>query len=141
VATQNTTSKEVSEYTILPWLKQGGYKVEAQAYVGNTPNGRKHRVNALAVTSDNREILVSFKWQQMRGITEEKIPYEVIKLIYSIENSEGRFDKAYLVLAGDGWTLKDWYLSGELAKYITKSHLVDIVSLDKFMSLANKKKL
>lgn len=140
---QNTTTGAVAEYTILPYLKRNGYKVETQAYVGTNPNGREYRVDALSVTPDNKEILVSlkWKWRQVSGIVEEKIPYEVITLIRLIENSEGRFNKAYLVLVGDGWTLKDWYISGKLKDYVMKSHLVDIISLDTFISWANRKKL
>jgi hypothetical protein len=141
LATRNTTTGATLEELILSPLRRNGYQVGSQVYVGNTPNGRRHRVDALAVSPEGKDILISVKWQQVSGTAEEKIPYEVIKLIYSIENSEGRFDKAYLVLAGNGWTLRDWYLSGELKKYITKSHLVDIVNLDGFITLANKKKL
>ena len=139
--TRNTSTGAILESTILPSLERNGYQVSSQVYVGPKPNGKRHIVDALAVSPKGKDILISVKWQQVGGTAEEKIPYEVIKLIYSIENSDGRFDKAYLVLAGEGWTLKQWYFSGALKEYINKSHLVDIISLDKFITLANTKKL
>jgi len=49
--------------------------------------------------------------------------------------------QAYLVLGGDGWTLRDFYLNGGLEKYLRYVDLVKIVSLETFVSLANQGKL
>jgi hypothetical protein len=141
VSSRNTSTGAVLEDTILPCLKRNGYQSKSQVFVGYKPNGKLHRVDVLATNPKQEEILVSLKWQQVGGTAEEKLPFEVIKLIYSIKNSEGRFDRAYIVVGGGGWSLKEWYLSGALKEYLEYDGLVEIVSLDDFITLANKKKL
>jgi hypothetical protein len=90
---------------------------------GTRPNGGKHYVDVVA-RKDGRNILVSLKWQQVGGTAEPKIPFEIICLAEAIaqsakaEKQEDRYGKAVLVLGGDGWTLKEWYLSGELKKHL-----------------------
>lgn len=138
---RNTSTGAVLEDTILPCLKRNGYQSRSQVLVGYKPNGKQHRIDVLAINPKQEEILISLKWQQVGGTAEEKLPYEVIKLVYSIKNSEGRFDRAYIVIGGGGWTLKEWYLSGALKEYLEYEDLVEIVSLDEFITLANRKKL
>ena len=55
-------------------------------------------------------ILVSLKWQQTGGTAEQKVPFEVMCLADAVRAGHGQ--AAYLVLGGDGWTLRDYYTSG-----------------------------
>lgn len=63
--------------------------------------------------------IVSFKYQQVKGTAEQKIPFEVIKLAHCLKHSTA-IDFAFLVLGGNGWTnsLFEFYTQGRLADYI-----------------------
>ena|SRR5947207_181577 len=94
---------------------------------------------ALSPTANDRKILVSLKWQQVAGTAEQKIPFEVICLAEALESEE--YEKAYVVLGGEGWTLRQFYTSGGLANYLRGADRVDIVTLERFVALANSTQL
>lgn len=50
----------------------------------------------------------------------------------------GRFVGAYLVLGGDGWTLRDFYTTGGLEDHLTHADLVQILTLEAFVGIANR---
>ncbi len=127
------------EAIILPALARNGYEYETQVNVGLKPHGGKHVIDVLANTP-TKSVLISLKWQQSSGSTEQKIPYELICLQHAIDAHQSAFEKAYLVLGGDGWSKKEFYISGGLEPYL-KTKSVDIVSLDGFLSKINKKAL
>lgn len=137
---RDTRTGGVLESTIIPCLKRNGYLVSSQQIVGLKPNGRKHRIDAVVDRKNGTKVLVSLKWQQTGGTAEEKVPFEVIKLIYTLNNDK-QYDSAYLVLGGDAWTLKEWYLHGNLEYYVPESSLVKIVTLEQFITICNKKQL
>jgi len=122
---------------VLPSLRRGGYQVTTQARIGPRPSGRQHIVDALA-EKEGRRYLISLKWQQVSGTAEQKVPFELICLIHAMRSSEGEYQMAYLVLGGDGWTLRDFYTSGGLAEYTRHTEYVQIVTLEQFVALANK---
>jgi hypothetical protein len=122
----------------LPALDRGGYQYETQAIVGLRCGGGTHRVDAVARRAAD-VILVSLKWQQTGGTAEQKVPFEVMCLADAIRG--GKADRAYLVLGGDGWTLRDYYTSGQLSEHLRHSALVRIVTLEAFIRLANNKEL
>lgn len=137
---RNTTTGAVLEAMILPALKSGGYTYDAQAMVGVRIGGRRHVVDVLA-RKDGREFLVSLKWQQVSGTAEQKIPFEVICLAEAVLQSGERFAKAYLVLGGEGWTLRDFYTKGGLERHLEYADTVDILTLEGFVAKANQGKL
>ena len=51
------------------------------------------------------------------------------------------FVKAYLVLGGEGWTLRDFYVSGDLRKHLLHADKVEIVTLESFVARANNGEL
>ena len=53
----------------------------------------------------------------------------------------GEYDKAYLVLGGDGWTLRDFYVSGGLREHLVHGELVHVMTLESFVGAANQGKL
>lgn len=140
---RDTSTGRILEQIVLPALRGNGYKFAIQQMIGASISGGRHFVDVLVELPNGREILVSMKWQQVSGTAEEKVPFEVLKLIHAIKNSNGRFQQAYLVLGGEGWKapLKAFYLSGDLSDYILDSNLVRIVSLETFISLTNRKAL
>ncbi|MGL4608938.1 MAG: hypothetical protein ACRDBG_26280 [Waterburya sp.] len=126
--------------TIIPCLENNGYQPKSHVTVGPKPNGDMYKIDILAVDPKHQKVLVSFKSHRLDRELEETLPYEIIKLIHTIKHSKSKFKCAYIVDCS-GWTLKEWYLSGALKEYLEYDGLVEIVSLDEFITLANKKKL
>lgn len=87
-------------------------------------SGHSHRID---IRLDDGT-LISCKYQDNKsgGTAEEKIPFEIIKLQNAIEDSNGLFKSAIIVLGGDGWRLKDWYLSTEFREYMDKCGWKDV---------------
>src|ERR1700674_4011687 len=135
---RNTTTGGVLEAMILPALKRGGYTYLIQQQIGERFGGGKHFVDVVA-EKDCSKYLVSLKWQQVSGTAEQKVPFEVICLAQAIR--EGGFAKAYLVLGGEGWKLRNFYVGGGLKDYLVNADKVDILTLEGFVAKANQGKL
>jgi len=125
----------VLERMIIPALDAGGYGYSVRVNVGSRLGQGIHFVDVVA-TKEERRLLISLKWQQVSGTAEQKIPYEVICLAATLE--EKRHDKAYLVLGGEGWKLRSFYVSGALSKYVRGIENVEIVTLENFVAKANR---
>jgi len=125
----------VLEAMIAPALRLGGYEFRKQVLLGSRPGGRKHNVDAVA-SRDGKKIVISLKWQQVSGTAEQKVPFEVICLSELVLNHS--CDKAYLVLGGEGWTLRDYFVNGGLSSHLVHANTVAIVTLEKFIGLANR---
>lgn len=136
---RNTRTGGVLERMVLPALDQGGYTYKTQVEVGQRLGTGLHLVDAVVQKADARPFLVSVKWQQVSGTAEQKVPFEIICLIEIIES--GMYDKAYLVLGGEGWRLRDAYVAGVLKQRIVNSEKVHIVTLESFVGRANQGKL
>jgi hypothetical protein len=91
-----------------------GYGKRRQSKVGTTPGGSAHVVDweIWELNDHNKRALVSCKYQDAGGTAEEKIPYEVIKLVKAMTD-DPRYQFAWLVMGGDGWTpgLLNYYLT------------------------------
>lgn len=122
----------------MPALAHGGYACETQVAIGTRCGGRVHKVDAIA-TKDGRRALVSLKWQQTGGTAEQKVPFEVMCLADAVK--AGHADRAYLVLGGDGWTLRDYFTSGRLGDHLVHAALVRVVTLEAFARIANNGEL
>jgi hypothetical protein len=128
----------VLEQMVLPALDQGGYSYKTQVNLGQRLGLGKHMVDAV-VEKGGKQILLSVKWQQVSGTAEQKVPFEIICLVEALE--AGHFEKAYVVLGGDGWTLRDFYAGGGLKKYLVNSEKVEVLKLEAFVARANQGKL
>ena len=84
---RNTKTGQVLEKMVLPSLKEGGYLFKEQANIGEKPNGRAHKVDVL-IKDEEKNILLSLKWQQTNGTAEQKVPFEIINLLYAFENHD-----------------------------------------------------
>ncbi len=135
---RNTNTGGVLEAMILPALAHNGFAYRQQVKIGHRHGGRVHKVDAVA-TKGADTILVSLKWQQTGGTAEQKVPFEVMCLAQAV--IDGLATKAYLVLGGDGWTLRDYFVSGKLAEHLTHAHRVRVVTLEAFIRLANNDQL
>jgi hypothetical protein len=135
---RDTRTGDVLERMVLPALELGGYQCKRRVNIGKRFGARKHFVDAIA-EKDGVKTLISLKWQQVSGTAEQKIPFEVMCLAEAVE--VGDFLKAYVVLGGDGWTLRDLYTRGVLDKYLRNVGSVHIVTLERFIAIANQGKL
>lgn len=133
-----TSTGGVLEAMVLPALKLGGYTCQTQAVVGIRPGGRKQKLDVLAERAGER-FMISMKWQQTSGTAEQKVPFEVMCLADGVRG--GLATRAYLVLGGDGWTLRDYFTSGALKEHLVHSAHVQVVTLEAFVRLANGGKL
>jgi hypothetical protein len=125
---------------ILPSLEKGGYTHQTQVNIGTRIGGGRHMADVVA-NKDGEDIIVSLKWQQTSGTAEQKVPFEAICLIGAVEDQANNAKKAYLVLGGAGWKLRDFYTGGGLDKYINQTELIQIVTLEEFVAIANNSSL
>lgn len=138
---RNTNTGGVLEAMIVHALKRGGYSHSNQETIGIRLGGKgRHKVDTVA-EKDGVKILVSMKWQQTGGTAEQKVPYEVMCLAEAIEDNKGKYSHAFVVLGGDGWKLRDFYVSGGLSKYMKNTDKVKVLTLEQFVAEANKGKL
>jgi hypothetical protein len=115
-----------------------GYKCLSQTLIGKRLGGGSHKVDCIA-SNDRETILVSLKCQQSGGTAEQKVPFEVMCLAQAV--NEKAAHKAYVVLGGDGWKLRDYYTSGKLSEHLIHAGLVNVVTLEAFVRLANNGQL
>ena len=128
------------EQMTLPALEMGGYEITQGVSIGTRFGVAMHKIDVLAKDRKNQLHLVSLKWQQTGGTAEQKIPFEVISLI-DVLTQDNRFFAAHLVLGGNGWKYKDFYVNGGLNPFIKNAKLVRIYLLEEFVSLANQGQL
>ena len=134
----NTRTGGVLEAMILPALDRGKYLHQAQVAIGERLGCGRHVVDAVA-EKDGLQVLVSVKWQQVAGTTEQKVPFEVICLLDAVQN--GPYVKAYLVLGGEGWKLREFYVEGGLNRFLQSAEHVEIMTLEGFVARANQGQL
>jgi len=125
---------------IIPSLNLGGYQTQAQINIGLRVTGKRHIVDVIAQDTQQRQYLVSLKWQQVSGTAEQKVPFEVICLVDAIKRSQSIYRHGYLVLGGDRWTLRDFYIQN-LEIYLPHRQYVTILTLEAFVAKANRGQL
>jgi hypothetical protein len=108
VARDTTTGSAfegVIEAAIKRSCEKNNMKANAQVNVGDKPGGGKHRIDWELVDKNDENVrgLVSCKTQSTSGTAEEKIAYEVIKLLYSMK-IDSRYQHGWIVLGGTGWS-------------------------------------
>ena len=128
------------ERMLLPALEMGEYQVQQEVSIGKRFGVAEHKIDILAKDTNNRQHLISVKWQQTGGTAERMVPFEIISLVDTLTR-DNQFSAAHLVLGGDGWKYKDFYIDGGLNPFIKNANLVKIYSLEQFVSLANQGKL
>lgn len=137
---RDTSTGRVLEEMILPALHRGGYSYQTQVEIGDRLGAGRHRVDVVA-RAGHDEIPVSLKWQQVSGTAEQKVPYEIICLADAVRESMGRFRKAYLVLGGGGWKLRECFVDGALNEYLRHCETVQVMTLEDFVAKANSGEL
>jgi hypothetical protein len=138
---RDTGTGKILEAMIIPALIGGNYLFREQYHVGERFGGGRHFVDVMAENRSGKKYLISLKWQQVSGTAEQKVPFEAICLADAILSGGEEFAKAYLVLGGEGWKLRDFYIKGGLQKHLTYSKLVTITTLESFVAKANRGEL
>jgi len=137
-ARRNTRTGGVLERMVLPALEHGGYTCQIQVNIGRRLGIGHHFVDVVA-EKNGRKVLISMKWQQVAGTAEQKVPFEIMCLLEALE--AGEYAKAFLVLGGEGWSLRDFYIGEGLKKYLSYAEKVEILTLESFVGRANSSKL
>ncbi len=97
--------EKLIEIAIKRSCDQNNLTALSQVTVGEKPGGGKHRVDWEIFYTDNPNIrgLISCKIQNTSGTAEEKIVYEVIKLLHTM-NDDPRYIHSWIVMGGTGWS-------------------------------------
>lgn len=132
---RKTTTGLVFEQSVALALQHGGFHTAFQQHVGARLGGGKHMVDIVA-TKGTQKILVSLKWQQTSGTAEQKVPYEFLCLASALQQ-DPTMTGAYLVLGGNGWTKRDFFVD-DLASMIAGTHNVHVIEGNDFIAEANK---
>jgi len=107
-----------------------------QVTVGEKPGGGDHRVDweIFKISDPSVRGLISCKYQGTSGTTEEKIAYEVIKLLHTMK-LDPRYRRAWIIMGGDGWSpsIKN-FLNGHIQEWIPDmNNKVDILTTDQLI--------
>jgi hypothetical protein len=137
---RDTRTGGVMEAMVLPALERGGYEYFKQVDIGERLGGGKHMVDLVAYDEGGRGFLVSLKWQQSSGTAEQKVPFEAMCLIDAVLKEPDRYEKAYLVLGGPAWTLREFYTS-KLLPFLRHEDKLAILNLEMFVARANRGEL
>ncbi len=97
--------ESIIEACIKRSCEKNDLKAVGQAFVGIKPGGGKHRVDweIIDKNNDDNRGLVSCKYQGTSGTAEEKMAYEVIKLLHAM-NTDSRYKKSWIIMGGEGWS-------------------------------------
>lgn len=141
MAQRDTTTGSNYESIIEMCIKRSCDKNElvalSQTNVGNKPGGGKHRVDWELYRQNDPSIraLISCKYQGTSGTAEEKIAYEVIKLLYAMK-MDARYKKSWIIMGGQGWSsgMRE-FVNIHLEEWIPQMKgKVDILTTDELIS-------
>jgi hypothetical protein len=141
MASRDTTTGSNYEAIIEICIKRSCEKNQLtavpQATVGDKPGGGKHRVDWEIYRNGDPEFrgLISCKFQGTSGTAEEKIAYEVIKLLHTMK-LDPRYKKSWIIMGGDGWSVgMRSFVLNHLTEWIpSMSQKVEILTTDQLLT-------
>lgn len=103
--TSGSNYEEIIELCIKRSCAKNGLEARSQSIVGDKPGGGRHRIDweIFKIDNPNQRGLISCKFQATSGTAEEKIAYEVIKLLHAMR-TDTRYRKAWIIMGGEGWS-------------------------------------
>lgn len=124
MASRDTTTgsnyEAIIEMCIKRSCEKNNLEATSQTNVGIKPGGGKHRVDweIIDKTNPNSRGLISCKFQGTPGTAEEKIAYEVIKLLHAMK-LDSRYKKSWIIMGGEGWSpsMRE-FIKNHLAEWI-----------------------
>ena len=109
MGSRDTTTGSAYEEIVKSCIERASIKnnfsARRQVSVGNKPGGGIHKVDWELEDNLDPDVrgMVSCKFQKVGGSAEEKIAYEVIKLLHTMK-VDPRYVHSWIVLGGDGWS-------------------------------------
>ncbi len=133
--------KSIVHRCLVQISRQNKFEVHRSVSIGTKPNGLANRIDFVVegAGKDSPKFIFSCKTQSVSGSAEEKIPYEIIRLLHTMK-LDSTIRHGYLVLGGVGWnpTLLNFYLR-ELVEFIPDmDKQISILTTDDVMSLKLK---
>jgi hypothetical protein len=132
------TFEDIVELCISRSCAKNDLERKAQSSVGEKIGGGKHIVDweIWELNNPDRRALISAKVQNTGGSAEEKIPYEILKLLHAMDN-DSRFKFAWLILGGAGWSpgLLNYYRNSLIREIPAMVGRVKILRTDELISL------
>jgi hypothetical protein len=118
--TTGSNYEAIIEMCIRRSCEKNGLEAISQTNIGTKPGGGKHRVDWEIIDKQdpNSRGLISCKYQGTSGTAEEKMAYEVIKLLYTMK-VDSRYKKSWIIMGGEGW-------SAGMREFI-KNHLSELI--------------
>jgi hypothetical protein len=141
MASRDTTTgsnyEAIIEMCIKRSCEKNNLEAVSQANIGIKPGGGKHRVDWEIIDKNdpNNRGLISCKFQRTSGTAEEKIAYEVIKLLHAMK-IDTRYKKSWIVMGGEGWSngMRE-FVRNHLSDWIPEmKKSVEIITTDQLIS-------
>lgn len=105
-------------------LRRGGYELK-RLLVCERPGGAKARQPV--AFKGGKKVLLSHKLQETGGSAEQKTAFEVLSLVTFLK--EKAWEKAYVILTGAGWNLREWLVGGGLKHFLPYPGSLRLVSV------------
>lgn len=141
MATRDTTTgsnyEAIIEMCIKRSCEKNNLEAISQANIGIKPGGGKHRVDWEIFDKEdpNSRGLISCKYQGTSGTAEEKMAYEVIKLLHTMK-MDSRYKKSWIIMGGEGWsTGMREFIKNHLSEWIPEmGGRISILTTDQLIS-------
>lgn len=135
--TTGSDYEDIVELCIKRSCERNQLEAKSQSYIGEKPGGGRHRVDWEIYRRDNQNVrgLISCKFQSSSGTAEEKIAYEVIKLLHAMK-IDSRFVKSWIIMGGNGWSNgMRFFAQKELSNWIPDmAGKLEIVTTDQLIN-------
>jgi len=116
----------------LPALAHGGYACSRRVPLGPDLADDGRVADVVAQDSRGRCHVIAVRFRSVPSAAEDVVPYEAICLADVVQRSRGRYERAYVVLAGEGWGMRSFLCGAGLRDCLADSEAVDVLSLDSF---------
>ena len=135
--TTGSNYEAIIEMCIKRSCEKNNLEAISQATIGTKPGGGKHRVDWEIIDKQDPESrgLISCKYQGTSGTAEEKMAYEVIKLLYTMK-TDTRYKKSWIIMGGEGWSagMRE-FIKNHLSEWIPSMRdKVEILTTDQLIN-------
>ncbi len=135
--TTGSNYEAINEMCIKRSCEKNNLEAISQATIGTKPGGGKHRVDWEIIDKQDPESrgLISCKYQGTSGTAEEKMAYEVIKLLYTMK-TDTRYKKSWIIMGGEGWSIgMREFIKNHLSEWIPEmGGRISILTTDQLIS-------
>jgi|LauGreDrversion4_2_1035121.scaffolds.fasta_scaffold282393_2 hypothetical protein len=133
--------KNVVEGVLNSIAPKQNIEIQRGITVGVKPNGQPNRFDFSIHRESNHDIrgLVSCRSQSTSGSAEEKIPFEVVRMLQTM-SLDSRYRRGWVILGGNGWSpgLLDFYVH-DLDEFIPQmKNKITILRTDQLLSASIK---